>query len=49
MPEKLLTSLGQSPPESANAICSRAAELHFHGLSKDDAIQVLQLLNMLKL
>ena len=40
MPEKLLVSLGQSPPESARAVRERAAGLHFGGISKDDAREV---------
>ena len=41
MPEKLLTSLGQSPPDSARGVRERAAGLRFRGLSKDEAKQVL--------
>ena len=40
MPEKLLISLGQSPPENAGAVRERAAGLSFRGLSKEDARQV---------
>ena len=41
MPEKLLIDLGQSPPESPKVVRERAAGLHFRGLSKPDAGQVL--------
>ncbi len=40
MPEKLLISLGQSPPQSATAVRERARGLSFRGLSKEDARQV---------